>query len=429
MAALERRPPAIPLESATVPSGIDLDPAFSAIPVGHGRGGQAAAELQADVSETFAVRGFLEAETLEAIPESSAGRPIFADPLIAPFLTCGGSPPVGDAGLVAKKLRVATLGAGGLDGAGVAIAIMDTGLNLVHLSTQLGGVPRFDASNSWTPPGSTTAPGKHAVDHGTMCAFDALIAAPKATLLDYPILAGSAPGGSIAASTLSVALLGFAQLLAGWGVAFAPGGAARYGALVVSNSWGVYHPSWDFPPGHRGRYCDNPQHPFNVIVGTLAAAGADILFAAGNCGADCPDGRCRGRTSEAIMGANALGDVLTLAGCDTDDARVGYSSQGPSIAGMFREKPDVTSYTHFLGSEAFGKGSADSGTSTSCPVAAGCVAALRSKLPPSATPPANLFDQLRATARPAPGTAAAWNGDYGHGILDPVVAAKSLGLL
>mgnify|MGYP006979503337 CR=1 FL=1 len=42
-------------------------------------------------------------------------------------------------------------------------------------------------------------------------------------------------------STLSVAVQAFAQLIAFRGVAFAPGGAPRYKALVVNNSGGVYH--------------------------------------------------------------------------------------------------------------------------------------------------------------------------------------------
>ncbi len=219
----------------------------------------------------------------------------------------------------------------------------------------------------------------------------------------------------------------FAQLIAFWGVAFAPGGAARYSALVINNSWGIFHPSWDFPPGHPGRYIDNPNHPFNGLVSVLARAGADIVFAAGNCGAQCADGRCQGKTTETIVGANASPDVLTLAGCDTRDARVGYSSQGPSIAGMFQYKPDVTAYTHFLGSEAFGANSPDSGTSAACPVAAGCVAAIRTKLSPHAVPPANLFQQIMATAR-QPSGPAGWNGDYGHGIIDVDAAAQSLGV-
>src|SRR5947209_6454893 len=123
-------------------------------------------------------------------------------------------------------------------------------------TTKLGFAPALDVPNSWTPPGTSIAPGGHPVNHGTMCAFDVLIAAPKATLLDFPVLASTAPGGSIFGGSLSVALLGFAQLIAFWGVAFAPGGAPKYKALISSNSWGIFHPSWDFPPGHPGRYID-----------------------------------------------------------------------------------------------------------------------------------------------------------------------------
>ena len=133
-------------------------------------------------------------------------------------------------------------------------------------------------------------------------------------------------------------------------------------------------------------------------------------------------------TVHSIMGASAYQDVLTVGGCDTTNLRVGYSSQGPSIPNMSPQKPDLVSYTHFLGSEAFGAGSPDSGTSAACPVAAGCVAALRTRLSPAAAPPANLFSQLRTTARPAAGMPAGWNGDYGYGILDPDAAAHSLGV-
>ncbi len=427
-AASERRPSGIPLESANVPGGIELDTSYSAVPVGTGRRADTvAASMTPGASDQFAVRGYVEAASPQDVPETVDGRPVFADPRIQPFVTCGGDPPLGDVALVRQKLQVAALAAKGLEGADVAVAIMDTGINLAHVAAKLGTMPRLDVANSWSTPALTTPPGRHPVDHGTMCAYDVLIAAPKAALLDYPILGSNAPGGSASSGTISTALLAFSSLLASWGVAFAAGGLSRYRGLVVNNSWGVYHPSWDFPPGHAGRYVDNPRHPFNLIVGVLAGTGADILFAAGNCGTQCPDPRCQGLTSGTIMGANAHPDVLTIAGCDTNDVRVGYSSQGPSIAGMHAQKPDLTTYTHFLGSEAFGTGSPDSGTSAACPVAAGCVAALRTRLSPSTHPPGSLFAQLRAVAPTAPGQAG-WNGDYGHGFLDPLTAASTLGL-
>jgi hypothetical protein len=308
------------------------------------------------------------------------------------------------------------------------VAVVDSGINLAYLAGKLGAMPRFDVANSWSPSGLTTLPGQHPIHHGTMCAYNVLTAAPRATLLDYPVLIRREPGGSEVSGTLSVALLAYAHILAGWGVAFAPGGTTKYKALIVSNSWGVYHPSSDFPPGHRGRYIDNPNHPFHLIVSALARSGIDIVFAAGNCGAQCPASRCQNRTAQTIMGANAHADVLTIAGCDTTDARVGYSSQGPAIANMPQQKPDLTAYTHFLGSEAFGPGEPDGGTSTACPVAAGCVAALRTKEAPSTTPPGHLFAQLKATARQVAGPGG-WNSDYGHGIIDPVAAAQTLGLV
>jgi len=424
---MERREPDIPIEAANIPQRIEIDPTFSAVPIGVSEQSSGLESLGPDTSQDFAVRGFMDVDSPDDIPEEANGRPIFADPLIEPFITCATTPPVGSDADVKTKLQIAQLHAKGLDGTKVAVAILDTGINVAHLQTKLGALPRHDVANSWTPPGSAVSPFKHPVGHGTMCAYDVLLAAPNATLLDFPILAGTVPGGAMVGRTLSLALLGYAQLLAFWAVAFAPGGGPKYSALVVNNSWGIYHPSSDFPAGHRGRYCDNPRHPFNVVVAALAAS-ADIVFAAGNCGADCASSKCKSRVTETIMGANAHPEVLTLAGCDTNDARVGYSSQGPSIAGMYQQKPDLTAYTHFLGSEASGAGQPDTGTSTACPVAAGCIAAIRTKEPALNTPPVNLFAQLRATARVV-SPAAGWNADYGHGILDAVAAAQSLGLL
>lgn len=433
-AAREGRAPTIPLLRARVPGRFTIDDSIAAVPIGEGSAESIVASSGPDGrSELFAVRGYVEAASVDEIPEELDGQRVYSDVQIAPFAACD-DVPVGSSSDVRRKIGFDTLTQKSLNGENVAVAIVDTGISLPYLnkkvaSGQLSGPIRFDAANSWTPTGLSQVPGQSTVDHGTMCAYDVLLGGPKATLLDYPILASTAPGANPTGRSISVALLAFAELLSNWAVRFAPGGLhALYSGLVINNSWGIYHPSWDFPEGHRGRYCDNPQHPFNLVVTALANSGVDILFAAGNCGADCPDGRCRGRTTHTIMGANAHPSVLTVAGCDINDVRVGYSSQGPSIPKMFQEKPDITAYTHFLGSEAFGPGVPDSGTSTACPVAAGCVAAIRTRKSPTHLPPPALFQQLRSTATPKPGPSAGWNGDYGYGILDPVAAASSLGL-
>ncbi|MEO7690194.1 MAG: S8/S53 family peptidase, partial [Sphingomonas sp.] len=348
---------------------------------------------------------------------------------IAPFVTCGAAP-VGTSADVATLLNTQELWNRGLNGANVAIGIVDSGINLPHLTNVLGFTPSLDAANSWTPTGAGFAAGNYPVDHGTMCAFDVLIAAPGATLIDVPVLSNpSAAGGSVMAGFLSAAVLAYTTLYASWNSGIGSGDLSQYSALVLSNSWGIFHPSWDFPAGHPGRYCDNPNHPFNILLETMSRGGIDVLFAAGNCGADCPDTRCQNRSIEAIMGASASVDALSIAGCDINNERVGYSSQGPSIAGMYQMKPDFTSYTHFLGSQAFGANVPDSGTSAACPVAAGCMAALRTKISPR-TPatPYMMYDHFRGQASTPTGLAAGWNADYGAGIINTVPIADLFGV-
>jgi len=338
---------------------------------------------------------------------------VFSDPVIATTLTCGGDPPLGDAADVAARLDCARLHEAGYTGADVRVAVVDTGINDRYLQ-KLQRTATIDVPNSFTPAGVPTAPGAHQVAHGTMCAYDVGIAAPAATFLDHAVLLSRTPGQVQIQGLLSDAVRSFSQLRA---LLLAD----RDTPLVVSNSWGVFDPAWDFPPGHPGNYTDNPSHPFNLIVATLEDAGADILFAAGNCGLECPDGRCR-FTNRPICGANSHPAVLSIAGIDTNDERVGYSSQGPGR--LSAEKPDVCSYTHFKGSEVFGRGEPDSGTSAACPVAAGVVAAIRTQCPPSALPPAQLRTLIAktATAFGAPG----FDFDYGWGALSPPALVAGL---
>ena len=430
-AELQKRSPDFGLEHVKTPPLFTIDPTVPAVAIGDGDPATSSLEsLHPDNSQMFVVSGTVAVDDPGKVPVQSGGVQFFSDPPIDTFQTCIGTGAVGGVAQVAAKLNLATLAKRGLDGTNVAIAIMDTGINLNHLNAKRGKPTRNDPANSWTPPGfAVPLPFNHPVAHGTMCAFDALLAAPNATLLDYPILAIKAAGGAVSGSTLKQAFLAYASLIANWAIAFAPGGVQKYAGLVVNNSWGIYHPSWDFPVGHPGRFIDNPKHPFNLQVAMLAASGADILFAAGNCGAQCPDMRCKNLVTGVIMGTNASADVLTVAGCDINDLRVGYSSQGPSIAGMPQEKPDLTAYTHFLGSEYGGAGTPDTGTSAACPVASGCVAALRTKLAPSVEPPAQLFARLRSGARqPAGMPIAAWNRDYGWGIIDPNKSGMGAGV-
>ncbi|MEV0160367.1 subtilase family protein [Nonomuraea fuscirosea] len=339
---------------------------------------------------------------------------IFADPAIHPHPACGGDGPVGDWEEVRRLLHAPELWAAGHDGEGVCVAVVDTGVNADHVATRIGHDVAVDAGRSWSPPGVGRTPGRYPVSHGSMCAFDVLLAAPKATLLDIPVLLSRQPGAGVD-GLLSDAVAAYAHL--GSVIRAMP---AESRSLVVSNSWGLFSPDMDFPPGHPGNYSDNPAHPFNVIVGSLESEGADILFSAGNCGGDCPDGRC-GYTGRTIVGANSHPRVLSVGGVDTRGERVGYSSQGPGR--LSDRKPDLCAYTHFAGSRAVGD--ADTGTSASCPVAAGVVAAVRTRRSAAELSPSQLRTLLHRTADDR--STVGFDHDYGYGVIDPPAVLAALG--
>jgi subtilisin family serine protease len=342
---------------------------------------------------------------------------VYSDPVIEPILTCGTTPPVGDAGRVADLLSATKLKAAGLGGSGVHVAIVDSGINLDFLRGH-GRNPSLDEDVSWVPAGVDTAPGEHPVAHGTMCAWDVGIVAPEATLVDLAILRRPSKLGV----TLSDAVLAYDKLRR-----FLTAQSDPAPQLVVTNSWGVFDPSSDFPVGSPSNYTDNQRHPFSLQVAGLESLGADILFAAGNCGPECPDGRCH-FSSLPITGANSHPKVLCIAGIDVNDERVGYSSQGPGR--LTAQKPDVCTYTHFLGSRVNAgvppnsAKAADTGTSAACPVAAGVVAAIRERYPSSVLSPQGLRDVITKTARDL--GVAGFDYDYGWGALDPSAVLAAL---
>jgi len=417
-AAMAIAPPA---GAHPLPAGFVPDASFAPVPIVHQAVRQtmamafgiAAPAMNTVGPRAYVIRGTIDENDLDRVTQATMtaeGPRLFADARIEAMPTCGGDPPLGGALDVRRLLGAGRLVQQKMDGADVALAIVDTGINLDFLQSK-GLQPSLDTHASWTS-GPAVVPGQAVLGHGSMCAYDAWLSAPNALLLDHAVLTNVSPGGSAMSGLLSNAIASYGKLLQ---LMMLSPDERHFHSMVVSNSWGMFSGSWDFPVGHPGRYGDNRAHPFNTIVSSLAAAGADILFAAGNCGPVCPDGRCE-QPVPPIFLANSHDDVMCVAGVDTAGAVVGYSSRGPGVLG--NNKPDIACYTHFLGSEAFGRGTPDSGTSAACPVLAGVVAALRSVYP---------FDPARPSRSPAnvrrflTGSATGggvWNPDVGHGIVD-----------
>ncbi len=328
---------------------------------------------------------------------------VYADPAISVFPTpyCGRAA-LGNSTDVFNKLGVRALHKENITGKKVRIAIVDTGVN--HSTIPVAG--------GWSPD-VNYVPGTAPRDHGTMVAFDAKIAAPEALIYDYALLRSSY--NNVWTAFLSDAITAFADLIA-LITSRAPG------PLVVNNSWGMYNRAEDAPVGSPENYSANIDHPFNQIVRSLVSAGADVFFAAGNCGAHCPDPRCGEKDrgpGASIHGANSHPDVITVAAVTVTDRCLGYSSQGPG--GLEPQKPDLAAYSHFAGSAVY---PADFGTSAACPVAAGVAAALRQKFSPRRLAPVQLKATLQRTATDLEGDG--WDYDLGYGVINAAAAWKSL---
>lgn len=362
---------------ASALSGVNLDRSFPPVPLPRLTGRPPTLTIP-----SYIVRAEIDDEQAAALRSQDGVIGLFADVAMHAFANCPGDGPFGfgtDAD-VERLLCTSRLHRVGADGRDVLVAIVDTGINIDFLRKR-GKNPRFDPARSWTPRADLT-PGAMPVGHGTACAFDACIAAPACTLLDIALLTSTAAGESEMEGRLSDAVRAYNHLA---DIMRAPRRPGEPRSLVVNNSWGMYRPSEDYPVGHEGNYSDNPRHPFNVIVNTLEGLGADILFAAGNCGSDCPSPYCAGATEAAIYGANGHPKVLSVAGVDIHHRRLGYSSQGPGRLSRVSLKPDLCGYTHFIGSKTRPYDEAelihypDSGTSAAAPVVAGLVAAWRSQ--------------------------------------------------
>ncbi|HEX2062233.1 MAG TPA: hypothetical protein VHK90_15960, partial [Thermoanaerobaculia bacterium] len=141
-------------EAASALPGFIQDPEFGVLSVPAAVIGFEAgigAEAAAAEEEILITRGVIDENDLAqfqaSVEASPQTRAIFSDPFIEPFLTCIGTPAVGSAADVETLLAVPSLAQAGMTGKNVAVAVVDTGINLQFLKTRVPGV-KTDAGRS-----------------------------------------------------------------------------------------------------------------------------------------------------------------------------------------------------------------------------------------------------------------------------------------
>ncbi len=388
---------ASPVAMSGVARGIDLDGFDSDeefVPVPLQPGGGTALLGMGSAPTTYVIRGRVRDEqdmaVLRARPEVVD---VWVDTPIAPFenlaevqatpaagtcpippCDCSPGTPHGNLADVATYLGVTQVWSEGLRGTGIVVGVVDGGITAQGRPVKSGEtarrIPRV--VGGW-PAADWGTEASRWGEHGNMCATDVLGMAPEAQVYDLRI-----SGATDIPATISRALQAFQWAIDRHRVDGTP--------HVLSNSWGIFQESWD------ATYARNPNHPFTRKVVEAIDEGILVLFAAGNCGGTCPDGRCGPDSGpgRSIWGANSHPLVMTVGAVNKEEQFVGYSSQGPGA--LDANKPDFCCVTHFTGYF-----NSDSGTSAATPVLAGAVALLKQAVPTATQ--AGVKASLRATAK------------------------------
>jgi subtilisin family serine protease len=303
----------------------------------------------------------------------------------------------------------------GLDGSNVNVVIIDQGLDRERLGDSYAG--GWEAGGA-LPGEPQRGPDNPRGGHGMMVARNVLSVAPEARLFDLPMLPPRI--AKVSEYFLSTADAAYRRMLEG--IRDYKSSGRFPGAWVLVNAWSVFDRRSETV---RGDYTNNHLHPFHDLVAQADANGMDVVFAAGNCGQFCPSGKCgpddRG-PGNSILGANSYECVLTVGAVRSDAMWLGYSSQGPGQSNLATEKPDLCAPSQFCeDDDAY---AVNTGTSASAALAAGVIAALRSKWDSGQVSPRELQRILRAEATPLrPGER---KERFGSGILDAVAVFKRL---
>jgi hypothetical protein len=302
---------------------------------------------------------------------------------------------------------------------------------LVDQGVKLTRVPnRIEFGGGWAVDGRE--PGAAVGNHGSMVMRNAIAAAARIRLYDFPLLPAAIgelqPFLSSAWAQYYTVLTAISALrdAENAAIAEAPDTEPVQASWVLVNAWGVLNRK-DDPEGTHN-YGHNPNHPLNLQIAHANQLGLDVVFAAGNCGQFCPSTRCGANDrgpSRSIYGANSHPDVLSVGAVRSDGIWLGYSSQGPGQPELSSDKPDVCATSHFGEVGDSSVTGSNSGTSAACGMASGVIAAVRNRIAATTMSPADVRTLLRETSRlPEAGTDAARR--YGSGIVDAETALIGL---
>lgn len=266
-----------------------------------------------------------------------------------------------------------------IDGAGVVVGIIDTGIDGTHsaLAGKILSFKDFTAEQAQTPT-DTQGHGTHVA--GTVAGSQGVGVAPGARLIIGRVF--DTNGGT----TEEVLLNGMQWMLDPDGIA-----ETNDGPRLINNSWGSN---------------DSVDKTFWVAVENWVTAGILPVYAAGN------NGMWGGKVGTPA----AFPHSWAVAATTSTDALAYFSSQGPiAWDGVPLMKPDIAAPGDKIISCKIGGGLvSNSGTSMACPHVAG-VAALMYQADPTLT-----IDQVRLIAEETAKDlgAAGKDGKFGSGLID-----------
>lgn len=338
----------------------------------------------AEVMDSGGIQRFvLETGSMQAsfVAARKMGVPIFHDAEITTPPPASGCKSQRSNGHTLRERLAATRTLGGAES---LIIVVDSGLDAATLACY--NIPLESAvTGPYTKKNGSTA-------HGTMCAVDAIMGAPLATVADLSIDAGPARF----ATDLLAALQSLEKDASN---------IDKYRSWIVCMALHLAEGNFDLTLPSDVRVTLNDAHPLWQALSSLSRAGFDVLCAAGNEG--CNGGEIKGLALHP--------DVITVGAVDHRDVADPGSSKGPATS----MKPDVSAHTNFIWSQP---PLPDTGTSAATGLACGLIASARAARPDrdrTALTPADLRAQLRSwvTTPAVPADLSEPHPELGWGIL------------